>query len=311
MTPALPEWLTPGYDAAPATLVYSTHRQRLVRRSLASLMGVLQALVGGTNGATTRGLVQAADVRARILALLALIVVATVLRHPLSLAAALAVAVVLATASHVPARRLLATLAVAPLLATLVVLPATLNVVSGGYPILTLWHGAGGRFGPWHLPALVAVTDTGVLVAARLVLRTAACVTFALCLAAGSRPAELLHGLAALGVPSSFVMVLAMTERYLVVLVRAAEQIHLARLARSLGGSGLGREQAWAAAGMAEVFRKSRALADGVTLAMISRGFTGEVRARRATGWRWRDGLYLIAAAAVGAGLIALDRVLP
>jgi energy-coupling factor transporter transmembrane protein EcfT len=56
------------------------------------------------------------------------------------------------------------------------------------------------------------------------------------------------------------------------------------------------------------VFRRTRSLADAVTLAMVSRGFTGEVRLLRPARWRRTDWLLVAAAAAVAAGLLILDR---
>ena len=141
-----------------------------------------------------------------------------------------------------------------------------------------------------------------------MALRTSACVTLALVLAATSRPQELLGALRAFGVPQAFVMVLTMTERYLAVLLRSAQEIHLARLARSIGGIGFRRGEAWAAAGIGSVFRRTRRLADAVTLAMIARGFTGEVRLLRPPQWRRLDWLLVAAAAIAAAALVAADR---
>ena len=63
-------------------------------------------------------------------------------------------------------------------------LPALLNVVTPGHPLLTLWHFSAPHFGPWRVPPTLTITDGGVFVAVRFILRTAVCVTLALLLAA-------------------------------------------------------------------------------------------------------------------------------
>jgi energy-coupling factor transporter transmembrane protein EcfT len=71
------------------------------------------------------------------------------------------------------------------------------------------------------------------------------------------------------------VTLLSMMERYLWVLARAAEEIHLAKASRSIARGSLRDEQAWVAAGIGSLFRRTRALGHEVYLAMISRGYTG------------------------------------
>jgi len=303
---ALPEWLRTGADPEGAP-PRRPPPHRLLRRTLAALGRSLALLVPAFEG-TDSGPLRAADPRAKLIAAVGLIVVATSLRGAVPLAACIAITVGLAAGAKVAPRRLLPALVAVPLASAALMLPATLNLVSAGAPLLVLWRPAGGGLGPWRLPEVVAVTSEGLLVAGRMVLRTTACAALALLLAATTRPQRLLGGLRSLGVPQAFVLVLAMAERYLAVLLRSAQELHLARLARSVAPLGVRREEAWAAAGMGAMFRRTRSLADAVTLAMISRGFSGEVRLLRPTRWRGRDWLLVGAAAAVAAALLVLDR---
>ena len=303
---ALPEWLRPG--ARPSGGVSPRPAaHRLLRRTLGAMGRSLALLVREDDGPNA-GALRAADPRAKLLAAVGLIVVATFLRGMLPLAVCLGLTLALSVAARVPGRRLLPVLIAVPLASAALMLPATLNVVSGGSPLLVLWRTAGGALGPWRLPEIVAITGDGLLVAGRMVLRTTACAALALLLAATTRPQQLLGGLRSLGVPQAFVMVLAMAERYLAVLLRSAQELHLARLARSVAPIGVRREEAWAAAGVGAVFRRTRALADEVTLAMVSRGFTGEARLLRPSRWQRKDWLLMAVAAAVGAALLILDR---
>ncbi len=307
MTP-LPEWLRPGLAPGVAAPRRRRGSLRPLRRALAALEAVLGTLVSDGRDGRRAGLLRNADPRAKLLAGVVLIVAATLLHGLATLGACLALAVGLAAAGRVRLVRIATVLGASLALTALVMAPATLDVVTPGAPVLTVARPGGGSLGPFRLPATVAVTGAGLAVAARMVLRTSACVTLALVLAATSRPQELLAGLRALGVPQAFVMVLTMTERYLAVLLRAAQELHLARLARSIGGIGVRREEAWAAAGIGAVFRRTRTLADAVTLTMIARGFTGEVRLLRPPQWRRLDWLLVAAAALAAVALVAADR---
>jgi cobalt/nickel transport system permease protein len=106
-------------------------------------------------------------------------------------------------------------------------------------------------------------------------------------------------------------MVLEMSVRYIALLTRAAQEIHLAKLSRSAVPRGVGETRAWAAAGVGELYRRSRSLADGVALAMASRGYTGEVRLLAPAKWRGGDTLALGVAVLVGTALLLSDGVGP
>jgi len=305
---ALPEWLR--LDAMPpGTPPRAPAGNRALARTLSAIGRALAPLVCDA-GSPRVGPIEDADPRAKLVAAAGLIVVATLLHGLPALAACLALALGIAAFAGVPARRLAPVAAVA-LASALVVLPATLNVVSGGAPFLTVWRPARGTLGPWRLPEAVAVTREGLLVAGRIVLRAAACAALAAVLAATTRPHRLLGGLRALGLPQGFVMVLAMTERYLAVLLQAARELHLARLARTVSALGVRREEAWVAAGVGAVFRRSRALAEEVALAMAARGFVGEVRLLRPARWRGRDWALAAGAVAAAAALLLIDRGAP
>ena len=307
MTP-LPEWLRPGLAPGAPAPCRRRGSLRPLRRALAALEAVLSTLVSEGPDDRHAGFLRGADPRAKLLAGVALIVATTLLHGVAALSASLALAVGLAAAGRVSAVRIAATLGASLALTTLVMAPATLDLLTPGVPVLTVARPGGGSVGPFRLPETVAITGAGLAVAATMVLRTSACVTFALILAATSRPQDLLAGLGALGVPQAFVMVLTMTERYLAVLLRAAQELHLARLARSIGGIGFRREEAWAAAGIGAVFRRTRTLADTVTLAMIARGFTGEVRLLRPPQWCGREWLLVAGAVLAAVALVAADR---
>lgn len=273
----------------------------LARRSLAAFAGVLTAMLQQDETAQRRGVLQGLDARSKLLGLGVLLVTATLLHHAAPLALLLGGTLLLLAASRVPAALLLRLWLAAPLFSLAILLPATLNLVTPGAPVAVLWHAADGR-------PLVAVTGAGLVVAGRLLLRLLACVTLVLLLTATTPRPQLWRGLRGLGVPALVVMLLSLMERYLVVLVRIAEELHLAKLSRSLAATSVAREQVWMAAGMGELYRRSRALSEQVYLAMIARGYRGAAHLLAPPHWRHRDWLALALALGAATALLLGDR---
>lgn len=305
----LPPWISPRADdlfrpepPAPRGL----RRRTMVRRALNSFARTLEDLLSNEGISAQQGLLQGLEARAKVLGLLGMILVVTWVHHLTTLAVAFLACLGLAAVSRIPLSRLGRTWLAVPLFSAAIVVPAMLNLVTPGQPLLLLWPSLPAHWGPWSLPPFLAITDAGLAVAGRFILRTTNCVTLALLLTATTPAASLFRGLRALGVPKLIVMLLSMMERYLSVLLRAAQEVHLAKLSRSIAAGTLRQEQAWVAAGMGALFRRTHALGNAVYLAMLSRGYTGEIYLLDEPRWRLRDGLFLGGTVALGALLLLL-----
>ena len=309
----IPTWMLhrPGPEPAGAAFplagVASQPRSMSpLRRAVGGLARLLETMLVNEHIARQPGMLQAVDARAKVIGMLGLIVVVTLVRTPSTLVLAYAASLLLAGLSRVPLRNLLRVWLAVPLFSAAIVLPAAFNVVTPGAPLVTLWHLSAKHFGPWALPPALTVTDAGLYVFGRFVLRTAVCVTLALLLTATTRSSRLFRGLRALGVPVLFVMLLSMMERYLSVFLRAAEEVHLAKISRSIARTSLRQEQAWVAAGMGALFRRTQSLGNAVYLAMISRGHTGEIHLLETPRWQLTDWAFLMLAGGFGAILLIL-----
>jgi cobalt ECF transporter T component CbiQ len=259
-------------------------------------------LLGG--GGTPEGFLAGLDARAKLLGVLSLLVASTLASRPESLAAAAGAAWVVALAGGVSPRRLFLILSFVPLFGLALALPAALSPVTPGQPLLVLLRYPSGSWGPWRWPADLSITAGGLYVALRLLLRTAACLSLAALLTASTPAPALWRALRGLGAPAVFSMTAGMMARYLELLLRAAEEVHLAKISRG-GARGAGFERAWAAASLGEIYQKTRRLADEVTRAMVSRGFTGEARLLQDGRFGAGEVLFLLASLA-GAVALAL-----
>ena len=270
----LPDWY---WDGVAIPQRRSRGRSGLaVRRALGGLAKALAIEFSSAERGTSR--LSRIEPRAKIAGILLLIFGATFIHGLTPLAAMLGAAAALALSCRLGPKRLAPIWLGVPLFGLAVVLPATTNWVSPGDAALSLWRpGPGAQLGLWQLPETLTVTYPGLVVAARLLLRSLTCVTLAFLLVATTDREGLLSGLRGLGVPRAFGMVLSMTQRYLGILLRSAEEIHLAKLSRTISAGPLRSEQRWVAAGIGMLFRRTHKLAQEVHLAMISRGYDGEL----------------------------------
>jgi energy-coupling factor transporter transmembrane protein EcfT len=122
---------------------------------------------------------------------------------------------------------------------------------------------------------------------------------------------RLLAALRSLAVPRVFVLVMAMAYRYVFHLLHAVTDMYTARKSRMPSSDRDVRAgRAFVSATAGALFGRANALADEVHLAMVSRGFTGEVRTLdrfrvRALDWAWAAAALVAALAVIGG-----DRVL-
>lgn len=281
-------------------------RPSFLRRAVGAFARLLEAALGKEETAEARGLLQSLDPRAKVLGLMGLLVVVTLLHRPLAMGLALALSLLLGLASRLPAWGLARVWLAVPLFSAAIIAPAVLNVITPGPAVAVLWYPSSDHLGPWALPPALTITSSGLVVAGRFLLRVGVCVTLAHLLAATTRPDRLLQGLRILGAPRVFVLLLGMMERYLSLFLRAAQEIHLARLSRSAGVGSTRQEQAWVAAGMGALLRRTQALGHEVFHAMLSRGYTGEARLLDPPRWKGEDWSFLVAMACFAFVLLRL-----
>jgi cobalt/nickel transport system permease protein len=139
----------------------------------------------------------------------------------------------------------------------------------------------------------LALTEPGLHRAAALLLRSWIAVCFMILLINTTPFDRLLHALRSLKVPGVFVLLLSFLYRYLYLLWDELERMQRARNLRYFGGRW--RNQA-GLLGMlaAALFLRSYERAERVQMAMISRGWTGELATSGTAGLRRKDIMVLV-----------------
>jgi cobalt/nickel transport system permease protein len=260
--------------------------------------------------ANRRGLLQALDIRFQIVTFLFILVLISLLHTPQALWLVYGASLALAAFSRVPLWFFVKRVWLfVPLFTAAIVLPAVLNIITPGEPLWVLLKlSRSYSYGPYTLPAEIAVTRQGLWGGIVFVSRVAASVSFAVLFTLTHRWADIFAGLRALSVPRVFVMTLSMTERYLFVFLRLVQDMYRARKSRTIRPFSAAVERNWTASRIGVTFRKSMEMSDDVYKAMLSRGFHGEFRSVNRLRSGPLDLLWLLAVLAGGGALILFER---
>ncbi|MCX6046486.1 MAG: cobalt ECF transporter T component CbiQ [Chloroflexi bacterium] len=239
-------------------------RQGFIERTVRSLADVLEQALFAEEVAKADGLLQSIDPRVKVVGLL-LLVVATASAHSLSIILALfALALALALLSHVPIRRLATRVWIGVLFFTgSIALPAIF--ITPGVALV-------------HVPLLHwPITAQGIKAALYLLTRVETATTLSVLLVLCTPWNQVLKALRVLRVPVVFVVILGMTYRYIFVLLQTAADMFESRQSRLVGRLDGQEQRRLAAASVGVLLGKSLQLSSDIYLAMLARGYRGEV----------------------------------
>ncbi len=213
--------------------------------------------------ARERGLLQSLDPRVRVIGLFALVLAVTLSRRISVVAGLLLVAIVLATLSRVSPVILAKRVWLIALGFTgVIALPALF--VTPGRVVASLGS--------------LSITEQGLRTAALLLLRVETAVTLTTLLILCTPWAQVLKALRALHLPKEAVTMLAMSYRYIFLLVETAGQMFESRISRTVGTLPPSEQRHMAARTAGVLLSKSVALSNEVYVAMESRGFRGDIQ---------------------------------
>src|SRR6266508_1502698 len=239
-------------------------RASFVERTIGGLAAAMERALYAEALAKADGLLQRLDPRVKVVGLLALVVAAALSRQIVVILGLFGVAIVLALLSRVPIRTLAARVWVGALLFTgMLALPAIL--ITPGQVI-------------YRLPLLGwPITAQGLGAAAYLITRVETAATFSLLLILCTPWAQVLKALRVLRVPVVFVVIMGMSYRYIFLMLQTAQDMFESLQSCMVGRLSGADQQRLAGASVGVLLSKSIQLSSDVYLAMLSRGFRGEI----------------------------------
>ena len=241
------------------------------------------------------GLMQQLDPRVRVVGVLTLVAAAILCRRMRAIAALLLLTVGIAVASRIDLASLLKRVWLVILgFSGLIALPALF--LTPGESL-------------WAVPsAHVAISLPGLRTAGLLVLRVETTATLTAVLVLSTPWTHILKALRSLYLPGEMVTMLAMTHRYVFLLMETANQMFESRQSRTVGIASASEQRKLTARTAGVLLSKSIELSHEVYLAMLSRGFRGEVHLLTDFRLRLRDYAGLAAFVLVAAGAVTMGR---
>jgi cobalt/nickel transport system permease protein len=256
----------------------------------------LEKAVVADDLASRPGLLQGLDPRAKVLTFLLLMVSVALVRSLPLLAGFALLPLVLSWLSRISPTYFLKRVGLfIPLFTGVVALPALFT--TPGTPLLVLWGNVG-------------ITAQGLRAALTLVMRSWDTLSLAVLLVLSTRWSHLLRALRVLLVPRAFVQVLQMTHRYIYLFLRNINSMFLARRSRTIAPQAGGQSRRFLASSMATLLARSHNMSEEIYLAMLSRGFRGDVMVMENFSLKKKDALWAVLAALLAAAALSADRFL-
>ena len=160
-----------------------------------------------------------------------------------------------------------------------VAMPASLNTITSGEIVMRLVElPKPYDFWGYHIPRQIGITRQGITGVMMLTLRVVNSIALSLLVISTTPFPSLVKALKVLRVPDVFLMVLTLTYKYIFIFAGTIEDMYLAkksRLARRANGVD-GRM--WVAGRIAFIFKKTQLRCEEVFKAMLSRGFSDDIR---------------------------------
>lgn len=302
----LPDWYNSPLPVNSSPLNKKRRAGIYVRRALGSLGEVLAQEM--STAPCVESWLGKLEPRAKLIGILLVIFGISFVNKPASLAVLFLLIIIAIISIRLPFKKLLRIGLGVPLFSLSIILPAITNFIVPGKPVFDLWHfGRIHEIGFWTIPETLSITSEGIRVSLRFLLRSIDSVTLVYLLISTTDPSVMLNGLRRLGMPKTFGMVMTMMQRYLSVLLRVAEEMHLAKISRTVAVESVRSEQKWAAAGIGMLFQKSNKLAYEVQNAMLSRGYDGDLQTGQHSSFHKRDAIFLMAIICLIALLVLFD----
>jgi len=251
-------------------------------RNIAGLSQSLESVIAADDLSRKSGFLQSLDPRAKAAGFLLLVITAGLLRNLALLGVLFGMTLVLGFVSRIPLSFFLKrVLLFIPLFTAVIAIPALFT--TPGAPL-------------WHIGAHISVTEQGLLAAAFLFARVTVSLSLGILLILTTCWTDLLAALRWFRLPALVVSVVAMTYRYIFLFLHTANNMFMARRSRTVVRFSGAANRRWLGQTMAATLAKSQHLSEEVYLAMLSRGYSGEVVTLDDLHARHRDFLWLTAA---------------
>lgn len=306
----IPEWMSVSTEGSYEKSARPPARRSMIKKTIDGLLTFFEETLESEEIAHRDGLLQGLDPRVKLISILALIVSVSLIRDWRILFIVYGLTLVFASASRIGVWFFIKRVWLfIPIFAGIIVLPVIFNVFMPGDDLFVLATlGAGAHVGPLALPETISITTQGTVTAVTFVLRVATCVSAAVLLFLTTPRDPLFKSLRSLGVPKVYVLTLNMCYRYIFLFIDLVKDFYIAKRSRTIKPLSTLEEQKWVAGRIGYTLVKSMDMGEKVHGAMLSRGYTGDVKLMGSYRMRPRDYTALFTVLAFSVILVLISQ---
>jgi cobalt/nickel transport system permease protein len=189
----------------------------------------------------------------------------------------------------------------------LVVLPASLNIITPGKIIFNLISfNKPSQFWIYKIPENIGFTENGIQVVVLIFLRVLNSVSLALLIVFTTPFPSFIKSFKILGVPDTFLMIISLAYKYIFILSRTIEDTYFALKSRLLGNMKNSGLRKLISGRIFFIFKRSVVIYENTYFAMVSRGYTGKVKLHTEHHFTLTDFIALVLIISVGIFVIIL-----
>ena len=189
----------------------------------------------------------------------------------------------------------------------IVILPASLNVITNGkiiFNLVTLNKPA--HFWIFNIPQNIGFTENGIQVVSLFFLRVLNSVSFAMLVVFTTPFTLFIKSFKKIGVPDTFLMIISLAYKYMFILSRTIEETYLALKSRLSGDIKSSSIRKLVGGRVLFIFKRSQIIYEGTYYAMVSRGYDGKIKLHSQTHFNYRDIISLLVVVVFGIVIVLL-----
>ncbi len=306
----IPDWMR-EVDVGPCQCSAIYHGKKgFVGKTIDGIFGFLEEAFVSESNSRRRGLLQSLDPRAKLISILAVIFATSLIGNLRVLIFIYVLTLIFAYLSKIEVGFFIKRVWLfIPVFAGIIALPMIFNIFLPGDPIFQVAYlGPGAHLGPLTLPESIFITRQGLNAAVIFTMRVATCVSAVVLLFITTPQQVLFKSLRTVGVPKLYVLTLEMAYRYIFLLMDLVRELYVAKKARTIRARGMFDEQKWVGGRMGYTLIRSLDMSEKVHMAMMSRGFSGEVHIMQEFKMQNRDYIAGIAAITLSVVLVLISE---
>jgi cobalt/nickel transport system permease protein len=306
----IPEWMR-DVDTSPCRCdAVSGGRKSFIQKTLDTIFAFLQETFDTEKLSKKNGLLQSLDPRVKMISILTLIFALSITGDVRILAAVYILEMLLCAASLIGIGFFIKRVWLfVPLFTLVIAIPMLFNVFLPGDPLYQVAYlGENASLGPIALPESIYITTQGTNAAVVFTLRVVVSVSAVVLLFLTTPQAVLFKSLRSIGVPKLYVLTLEMAYRYIFLLTDLIREVYIAKRARTIRSRSMREEQKWVGGRIGYILIRSLGMSEKVHMAMVSRGFNGDVKIMQDFQLRTADYLFGLSAFTISLILVLISQ---